>query len=69
MSPLKKVDKSLTLQLVGVLVFIVGVLLLFVFPVGTVFGIILMVVATRLGYSKKKVWKCDECGYFFEYTK
>jgi len=66
MKKTKKTEKSLGLQLVGVLVFIIGFILLFMFPFGTIFGLILMVVAARLGYSKKKVWKCTDCGYFFE---
>lgn len=66
MKKAKKTEKSLALQILGVLVFIIGVALLFVYPFGTIVGLILMIAATRLGYSKKKVWKCNECGYFFE---
>lgn len=66
MEKTNKVDKSLALQVVGILVFFVGIALLFVFPIGTVAGVILMIVATRLGYKKVKVWKCTACGYFFE---
>ena len=62
----EKKDKNLGLQLVGVVLFLLGVALLFVFPLGTVGGLILMVGAARLGYRKMKVWKCDACGYFFE---
>lgn len=61
-----KVEKSLGLQLVGVILFLVGLGLLFVFPLGTVLGVILMIVAARLGYKKLKGWKCPNCGYFFE---
>ena len=66
MKKTKKVEKSLGLQLVGILLFLCGIGLLFVFPLGTLAGIILMIGASRLGYSRKKVWKCMECGYFFE---
>lgn len=66
MSKTKKVERSMALQLLGVLVFLVGLFLLFIFPIGTIFGLILMIVAARMGYSKKKIWKCSNCGHFFE---
>jgi DNA-directed RNA polymerase subunit RPC12/RpoP len=66
MARTKKTDKSIGLQIVGVFVFFLGVVLLFVFPIGTIIGIILMIVAARLGYKQVKVWKCKSCGYFFE---
>ena len=66
MSKTTKADRNLGLQLLGVILFLVGLGLLFVFPLGTIAGIILMIGAARLGYSKKKVWKCGNCGYFFE---
>lgn len=62
----KKTERSMALQLVGVILFFVGVALLFVVPIGTAVGLVLMIVAARLGYSQKKVWKCKNCGYFFE---
>jgi hypothetical protein len=62
----KKVDRSCMLQLFGVAVFLVGFVLLFFFPIGTVIGIFMMLGAARMGYSKKKIWKCPNCGYFFE---
>jgi uncharacterized membrane protein YdbT with pleckstrin-like domain len=62
----KRVEKSLGLQLLGVILFLVGIALLLVFPIGTVAGLILMIGATRLGYKRVKVWKCVACGYFFE---
>jgi hypothetical protein len=40
--------------------------LLFVFPIGTVAGIILMIGASQLGFKKVKILKCERCGYFFE---
>lgn len=62
----KKADKSLALQLLGLVLFLIGIGLLFYYPVGTVFGVFLMLGSFRLGYTKKKVWKCQNCGYFFE---
>ncbi|MBN1459308.1 MAG: hypothetical protein JXA57_07215 [Armatimonadetes bacterium] len=64
-----KADKSMALQVVGVLLFLVGVGLLVVIPFGTIAGLIIMIVSARLGYSKKKVWLCRNCGYFFERAK
>lgn len=66
MEKTKKVENSLALQLLGVIIFLVGVALLFVFPLGTLAGLILMIGSARLGYSKKNIWKCSNCGYFFE---
>lgn len=66
MGKIDRVEKSLALQLLGVLIFLVGLGLLFLFPIGTIFGLGLMIGAARLGYSKKKVWCCTTCGYFFE---
>ena len=62
----KKTDISMTLQLVGVALFILGLVALFYFPLGTLIGVIVMILACRLGYSKRKVWLCKDCGYFFE---
>jgi predicted nucleic acid-binding Zn ribbon protein len=62
----KKVNRSCMLQLFGVALFLLGVALLFLFPIGTVIGIFVMLGAARMGYSKSKVWKCANCGYFFE---
>ena len=62
----KKTDSSLGLQIVGVILFLVGLCMLIFFPIGTLIGIIIMIVAARLGYTVRKVWKCETCGYFFE---
>jgi len=66
MTKTQKVDRSLALQLLGVILFLLGVVLLFLFPIGTVAGLILMIGAARLGYKKVKIWKCTQCSYFFE---
>ena len=62
----KKAFHNRSLQLLGVILFLIGLGLLFVFPIGTIAGLIIMVVSARLGYSKKKIWQCEGCGYFFE---
>ena len=66
MKKTKKAERNMALQLLGVVLFLIGIGLLFVIPIGTIVGLILMIASARLGYSKKKVWKCGNCGYFFE---
>jgi uncharacterized protein YqhQ len=61
-----KADKRFALQILGVALFLFGIALLFVFPIGTILGVALMIGSLGLGYSKKKIWKCSSCGYFFE---
>lgn len=62
----KKNEHNLAAQLFGVIVFIIGLCLLFVFPIGTVIGLIMMLAAARMGFKQRKIWKCINCGYFFE---
>lgn len=62
----KKTERSMVLQLLGVILFLFGFGLLFLFPIGTFFGVFLMIGSLKLGYSKKKIWKCPNCEYFFE---
>lgn len=52
------------LQLIGVILFLVGIVMLFFVPIGTVIGLIVMIVAARMGYKQHKVWKCDACGHY-----
>lgn len=62
----KKVRRDLTLQFAGVILLILSIVLLFFFPIGTLTAIPLMIVSGRLGYSKDKVWLCENCQYFFK---
>lgn len=64
-----RVIRSMGLQVIGVLLFLLGLILLFFIPIGTIIGLILMIAAARMGYSRQKVWKCGNCGYFFERAK
>jgi ribosomal protein L37AE/L43A len=50
----------------GCVVALLGFALLFMFPFGTIIGIMLMIASASMGHSKKKIWQCDTCGYFFE---
>lgn len=60
-----KIDKDYGQQTVGCLVFIIAIILLFLFPIGTLLGIVIMILSARMGYKKAKVWKCKNCGYYF----
>lgn len=62
----KKVDRNMTLQVLGVFVFIGAVWMMQFIPIGTIAGLVLMIVAARMGYAKRSGWKCSNCGYFFE---
>lgn len=66
MKKTSKTDRNYGVQAIGCAVFIVGLVLLFYFPIGTIIGICLMIGAGGMGYKKSKVWKCQQCGYFFE---
>ena len=61
-----KTNRSMILQLLGVIVFVIGFCLLFVFPIGTIVGLLLMCISLNMGYSKSKIMKCRCCGYFFQ---
>ncbi len=47
---------------IGAIIQLIGLALLFFFPVGTVFGIMLLI----YGSIKSKVYKCSECGIKLE---
>lgn len=61
-----RAEHNLAVQLLAVVVFIVGIALLFVVPLGTIIGIFLMLASLRMGYKRRKVWACKNCGYFFD---
>jgi hypothetical protein len=60
-----KGESNMAVQFLGVIVFIVGLTFSFT-GVGAIVGIPLMLAAMFMGYKKKKVMKCGNCGYFFE---
>jgi hypothetical protein len=50
---------------VGVVILVIlGVVLLFAFPIGSFFGIILLFAAPKIANRTKNVWLCSSCGYF-----
>lgn len=59
-------EHSCAVQLLAVAVFIIGLVLLFVVPIGTIIGIVLMLASLGMGYKRRKVWACRNCGYFFD---
>ena len=61
-----KTESSCAVQLFALVLFIIGFCLLFIFPIGTIIGILVMLGSMGLGYKKYKIWKCPSCGYFFE---
>lgn len=63
----RRKEHNIGLQLVGVLVFFVGVAIAFYYPVvGWVLGPILCLVSLGMGYKSRKIWLCQQCGAFFE---
>ena len=61
-----KTNSDLGMQGLGCLVFLAGIVLLVFFPIGTIIGAVMMLISLRMGYSRSKVWKCRQCGYFFD---
>ena len=45
---------------------IIGIGLLFVFPIGTIDGVNILIAATKKSDRSKKVWKIEACVYFFK---
>lgn len=66
MVPTTHRDSDRGLQAMGCLVMTIGLVALFFFPIGTLLGIALIIGSISMGYKKRKVWKCQDCGYFFE---
>lgn len=66
----KRTERNMALQLLGIPLFFFGLWMMIAwFPLGSILGLIVIVVAARLGYARKPVWLCDGCGYFFERAK
>lgn len=66
MTATTKTESSAALQVAGVLVFLIGLGLLWVFPIGTIFGIVLMIGACKMGSTKRRIRRCGRCGHFYE---
>jgi hypothetical protein len=66
MKKTSKIDKSRTKQLVGLIFFLIGFTLLFFPFAGTLIGVVMMVGSFSAGYTKMKIWKCNNCETFLE---
>lgn len=65
MKQAKRAESNLAVQALGVFVFIIGVLFCLtclLLPA----GIPLVIASARMGYKKRNVWRCRQCGYFYE---
>lgn len=58
-------ESNMTLQVLGVVVFLIGLGLCFTL-IGAIIGIPLMISAARMGFSKFPVTACRHCGYYFK---
>lgn len=61
-----RANESTGMTAFAVILAIIGIALLFVFPIGTLIGVILLIAAPKIANRAKDVWACNSCGYFFE---
>ncbi len=66
MNATKKAERNFAMQIFGVAVFFFGFFLLFLFPVGTIIGLFVMLGGAMMGYKKIKIWLCPNCGAYFK---
>lgn len=59
-------ERSMALRALSALLFLGSILLIFIVPIGIVVGIPLMLISLFFGFRKRKIWKCPNCGYYFE---
>lgn len=53
--------------LLGLIVVIAGIAIAVTFPViGWLIGLVMVIYGFGMGGKRKKGWRCDDCGYFFE---
>ena len=45
----------------GLITMFVGIVLCFLFPIGTIFGVLLIIVSLFMGGKRQKVWRCVSC--------
>lgn len=62
--PMKKTRETKTG--LGCLLFIIGLILLFFFPIGTIIGALIIVIGLVVGSQGKAYWVCRDCGYKIE---
>jgi hypothetical protein len=62
---MKKIKKTYNIG-IGLLIILVGICLLFVVPIGTIMGIIIILIGCAQCGKRKFFWLCKTCGYKFE---
>ncbi|MGD9032393.1 MAG: hypothetical protein PVH02_07020 [Desulfobacteraceae bacterium] len=58
-------EKSRPFQVLAIILFILGIPMMFALYAGTFIGGALIVTALAIRSHKKKIWKCTECGKLF----
>lgn len=67
---LKRVNEAdYGLQAVGCLLVLVALPMLIIFPIGTLVGVLLLSVGSRIGFKSSTRRVCPSCGYHFEVAK
>ncbi len=64
---MRRKHESAHSQGASLILIIGGIVLLFFFPIGTIFGIIIIFMGLARGTSLRYIWVCGDCGYKFEY--
>ena len=61
-----RANESTGMTAFALILAIVGIVLLFAFPIGTLIGVVLLIAAPKIANRARPVWACKSCGYFFE---
>lgn len=64
----RKVTSSSSGQLFGCAILLFGFYIFWIFPFGTILGLLLMAGSVSMGVTRVKGNKCPKCKYFFETT-
>ena len=51
---------------IGCLLFLIAIFLLFLFPFGTIIGVLLILYSLHLGSKRRGLWVCKKCGHQVE---
>jgi rubredoxin len=68
-SPMKRAtlpESYLTNMVIALITFAVGVALLFLFPLGTIVGILFIILALVSGGKRRNIWKCTNCDHILD---